>query len=397
MDAAPSQNMIPSDRRVSARLVSLSLLGPFLMVIANITINYWLGLRLVHDGYPPRLVSLVQVTFAVCYTLSSYLAGRYATRRHAAALLAGIVAVTGLLGIPAFLVDSFALMLVVAGVNGLLSGQYYVVFQFRMGHVRPVHVLAWSIALYNLSWASGDAVSPLVVAFLREHSAAWAIGVALTLAVIHLFLVWLSTTVPLPSVDTADSAGDSGAVPSTKEQRIVGWISVLAGVLIYTSLYGTLYAGLGNTRDWSDREIGVGLFVMSLPVLLGSPIWAWVWPMLRRPWGLAACLLLAAAGVVTLPLVNSWPMSLPGLFAVGCGFGAAMYHGIYYCNADPDDALGSVGINEAIVGAATLVGPLASGQVAWSDFTAPRTYVMLAATQIAVALYVLAYCRRKTV
>ena len=359
-------------RGVSVPALALVLLGPFLAAVINLITLFWLTtVQGAHAGLLPWQLAMIATLYALGYAVSSLLAGRWTRPGRAVPMLIGSTIGISALASAALLwpTPGLPVLAVLGLINGLLLGQYFVPLQVRMGDVQPFRNLAWSVAAYNASWGGGDAFGPVVPITLMRFPIAALIGAVWLIAAVHVTLILAANRTP-----HGQRRVNMDAAASTPQQRRWGWTASFLVMAMYMGVLTTLYPGLGVARGWSDAQIGTGVTIMALPVLLTAPIF----PLLRRwfvrPWLLAGMLSIAATAMAIMPHAHSWPASLACLGGMGVGFAGAAFHAIYYVNADPTNPTRSIGINEALVGAGSTLGPLTLGLLAWNDFASPLPY-----------------------
>ncbi len=373
-------------RGVSLRSLTLMALGPWLMAMVYLMANVCTYLQAVRAGATPPQQGLIGTLGAMAYVVSALAVGKLVRPQRAVRWLVGSVAAMAAVAMVAFVARPFWLLLVLAMAAGSAASQYFVPFQSRMSHVQPFRTLAWSIAWYNFSWGLGDTLAPATSAVLRDWPALYPMLVVAAFTLLHVCLIVLAGN----RRDDAESypATPAKAFASTPRQRRRGFVTSFAVLVTYSALLSTLYPGLGATRRWSDQQIGLGLMAMAVAFPLTAPIWAWLRRWLEGVGLLLGSVLMCAAALVLLPLTATWVQSLACMFGVGIGVAGVLFHSVYYSNADSANPTHSIGINEAVIGAGALLGPLGLGLIAWSDFAAPRAYFAGAALLVLAAAYV---------
>ena len=370
---------------VSYRKLAFLILGPLSGDLLAAMFLFWMNVQAVRMGVPPRSQAWIGALFGVGYTLSSLLAARWSTRHNAARLLSiGIVAMTAL-GTLSLFTTQFGVSLVLATLLGVAVGDYFVPFQVMMGHVRPFATLAWTVAFYNISWGTGYACGPFLCGFLRGHSVWWLVTVAVGVSLAVLGLLRMVRHDPRSGDEDRHPAS---VVHSTPLLRRISWVSIAASCVLFAGLASTLWPALGGARGLSDKQIGLGLFVMGIQLPLSSMIWARVRNRLGQPWLLIGLDLLCGAGFLLLHLAPAWPWGLVGMAVFGFGHTGVIFHAVYYANADPANPSRSVGINETVIGTGTVLGPLVLGALAWDDATSLRPYAAGTLLMVGAAIVV---------
>ena len=373
------------------RKIAMLLLGPFLADFPCGLFMFWMNVAAVRMGVPPRWQALIGGLFAAGYALSAHAAGLWTTPGRARALMAGSMVLAAAVGTFSLYASGFPVMVACAAAIGILMGQYFVPFQVKMKNVQPFRTLAWTIAFYDVSWGCSFTLSPYLAGTFRGVSPLWAAAVAWAALAVHLVLI-----AALPRSDGAGAGPGhpAAAFRSTPAQRRMGWIGGGIVSLVLSGLCATIWPGLGSARGLTDRQIGIGVSAMGAQVALWSLLWARLSPRLGRPGIFLWLLGVAAASVLAVPFVGGWPAVTLPLAVFGFAFTGIVYHAIYYSNADADDQARSVGLNEALLGACSIAGPVVLGALAWDRADSLRPYVASAAL-LAGSIVVLMRMRRR--
>ncbi|MCX5660880.1 MAG: MFS transporter [Planctomycetota bacterium] len=360
-------------RGVPLPALALLILGPLLVAMINLMIMFALTLQAVLAGIPPRTQAWIGTLYAAAYTVSAYLAGRWTKPSRAMTMLVTTTLGASAIATAAFLAPPSGLWLplLLGTLVGINAGHYFVPLQARMGDVQVFHTVAWSVACYNASWGMGDALGPFVVGVLKGLSVGWLVLAAWAIGLFHLALVVAAARAPHPASSTHAMAS---AFASTRRQRLAASAAMLVIIAMYLGLVMTLYSGLGHARGWSERQIGLGLAVLAVPVPLTAPLFALLRHRMQQPWIMLASMVVSAASMAALPMTETWLGSLACLAGAGIGLACVAFHAFYYSNAAPTDRAHAIGVNESVVGLGSVAGPLVLGNLAWTDFTSVLPY-----------------------
>lgn len=370
-------------RGYSLRTLALLLGGPLLVDLLGSCFLFWMNLGAVRMGYPPRTQMLIMALFAFSYTIGAHLSGRWVTSRRAPRLVFFAALALTIEGTIALFTPIFGVYLAVAMFMGVTMSHYFMPFQVMMGNVSPFRVLAWTIAVYTISWGSGWASGPLLSGFIGQVS-----PVHLAIAAWGLFVAYSILTLIARGAPQRDEnhVQAHAAFASTPTMRLMGAASVCAVITVTSALGATLWVGMGEARGYGDGQIGAGVAALALPVPLLALLWARLGRLLHLPWLMIGGLLLGAAGVAVLPLTDTYVQAMTCLSCLGVMSSIMFFHGVYYANADPDNRTKSVARYESVVGLGQLIGPTLMGLIAWHDPTAYRAYGFGAALLVAMAV-----------
>ncbi len=375
-------------RGISLRKIGFLLFGPLVVELLCTLILLWMIFEAANMGIAERYHPLIGALCSVAYATSALIAGRRCTEAKAASyLLPSILALTlvgvSLMTISHLFGSHFWIFLIFAPLIGCCTGQYYVPFQLNMSHVRPFHTLAWSVAFYNISWGVGTTVGSSMSARL---SVPVILGSVVVLFVIHTILVLLARAAPPPAVEVKQTI----AYSSTPRMRLISFISLCTGALVFRGLHLSALALYAQKSGWTADQKMIAIAVLLAPVPILSPIWAKLRHFLHLPWMILAPMAGGVVGVLGLGLSESFGTALCWLAGLGAMESCLVFCGIYYCNSDPTTRAKSVGIYEALVGVTNVVGPIIMGLIAWDDARAFRVYGFGAAL-LGVAIPVILY------
>ena len=344
----------------------------------SMLVTFYMALEAVRLGVPPRQQMLIGAIGASSYAISAFVCGRWVTARLAPNVMLVMIIMAAAAGVLAMNLHQFAYFLMIMPVMGFCVANFYVPFQVNMGHVRPFHTMAWTVAIYNVAWGTGGAAGPFLSGFLRTSPTFVLATLAIGLMLGHTALNLLSRTAPPPG----ESSGPTIVFESSALQRRVAWIAAFAAGIVYRGLYVTLWPTLGVQRGWSDQTIATGALLLALPLPLAAPLWAKLRRRLVAPWVMISTMIIGAIGVLLIPLADSPAMTIACITCCGLAESCVVFHMLYYANADKHTAGHSIGISEFIAGGCFVLGPMMMGLLAWDDATALRTYIVSGAGMV---------------
>lgn len=380
-------------RGISIAKLGQLILAPLLVEAMSTLVLAWMFLRAVDLGVPPRQQMLIAAVGSVGYACSSFLAGRWVTPRFAPWLLVGAILSSMGLGLTAIAVDRFWVFVVIALLNGMVIGHYYVPFMINMGHVRPFKTTAFSVALFNVSWGLGASLGPFISAMFKQYGAAVIATLAIVLAGIHTIVSLVAQYSPRVNHDDQTHS----AFASTQLQRVSSRACFFLAAIVIRGLYSTLWPYLCAARGWSEQVTAIGWFALYINV----PIWALVLAHLRlRLRGPNFMLGAISIGAIAFGLIGIVPlpwMAIACNFAVGIMEGVVVFHALYYANTDPLRPGRSIAWVETLTGIAFVLGPTSFGLLAFDTHGAMqlRTYLPGSAMLMVAVVVTLIIWRRK--
>ncbi|NQT93934.1 MAG: MFS transporter [Lentisphaerae bacterium] len=370
-------------------VLALLLGGPLMMDFMIGLEALYVNLRTVDMGVPPRHQCLLAALWSTGYVIGAHCAGRWCTAKRAVTMMAVSVIGGATVICVVFLVNpSFRFFLAANLCFGLLNGFYFTPFQVKMGHIHPFHSMATAVAVYNMSWGTGLALGGIGCGWIMDMPGAkWiACGIVAAIALVQLLLIGSVDGKDGPEERTSEEI--TSAFASSPLQRRYGWIGILVGYVLFGGMTATLWPNLGRETGLTSLQIGIGAFVIAFQLPLLSLAWARLRGFMQKPTILVCLLLVLGLAYLLMPLVHHWLWHYAMLALLGVGFSGIVFHAVYYANADPSTRERSLGINESVVGVATLVGPLAMGWLAWNSGIALRPYLAGAALTILAALLI---------
>lgn len=375
----------------SVRKLSLLIFGPMLVETVLMLLLSWMNITATRMGVPPRQQMLISVAGAAAYCVSSLIAGRWVKVRFAPLLMIVMLPGAVCVGLTAVWWGEFWAFVIGTTMMGTMIGHYYVPFQVNMSHVQPFRTLAWSIACYNVAWGTGGSIGPLVGGWCRTSPFGVIVGIVIGLAVLHTILQLIARTAP-PS---DHAVKQTHAFASTAAQRRMAWVGVFVAAVLIRGLWATLWPALAVERGWDKAQEAIGLMLMFVPVPLGALALARMRRLLVKPYVLMAGMACGGIGFGLLPFAPTWGLAVVCAACVGLGESVAVFHSLYYANADEQTRARSVGISEALAGASFLVGPMLFGLIAWKDGSALRVYITGAAMMAATLVWVIWQWRKE--
>jgi predicted MFS family arabinose efflux permease len=224
------------------------------------------------------------------------------------------------------------------------------------------------LAVYNLGWCGGQVVGMSAAGvFYRSIGAraSFALYSGVCLALIVL-LVRLPAVVGGAAADTADQP-----LPSTARERRQAWAANFAGFFVLSELR-TLFAPFARAQLGLGPEM-VGLLLATMTALQLAMFL--LLGLIRPRWATGRGLLPAQAAVVAgllLLATGSSGGAASGLLATGLLIGISNTASLFHSMCGRDDPSRQSGIHEALLGSASILGPVLGGLcAAWWGPAAP--------------------------
>jgi MFS family permease len=374
------------------RLWRYCIAGLFFNLLAFI---FWavIPIKAVTFGASSTQLALLQTASTTVYVIVCLFSGKLSDRasRSLLARVACLIAMTAC-GV-ALGVHSLAALYLVVPMMGLAGSLYWPSAQGAVGAESDPSRVEQTIGWFNVSWSIGKTLGFVAAGWLVATQ-----GGSRTL--------WIAAASALPVLllyprdrGAAPPAAHEGANPDRAAFRTIGYVANFlafgVGAVFQNQFFKYLeHTGLGG--GWESKTF-YGVFLgtiygaQTLLFLVLQRTSGWTY---RRSFLYGTQLLtgVAAAGV-TLLSGNGLILAAAGLVGVGLGFANAS--SIYYSLHGPSEHGKYAGVHEAVLGAGTVLVPLAGGALAdlTRDLRLPY-WLAASAMLVAVAIEEFVYRRR---
>jgi predicted MFS family arabinose efflux permease len=379
-------------RGISIRRLAMILCGPAIGCILNFLTLLWLNLQAARSGIPPRQLMMISVGWGVGYVIGAQFGGRTVNQRRAMGWLITAVVGLGAVATSAVFAKTLAVMVGISVLTAIFQSNYMVAIQVGFGRIRPFRTLGWTVGAYLVSSCLGMGVGLLSGGALRVLSSSIAMAIVAGLVLGSIALALLATYSPEPVVQRDQTV----AFYSTARQRWMAWIAIFVSCILLFGFFNLLWPAYGVAIGLTDTDIGLSGLVSAGAMVLGVCSCAALRRFLRKPWLLVGGLMALTAAFVVVPLTQNWTVLLICVAVFGFASQFVVYQGVYFSNADPDEPAKSVGMNEAVIGAGAIFGPVLLGLLSWDDPTSLVAFVGGAIPMVVATVVILRLWRAKT-
>jgi len=321
-------------------------------------------LKAAEMGASAFLLGALGAVWGLVYFLVSLLLGRLinASNRYASMIAGCLLMVLVTVGL--MWADRLALLFFFFALYGVAASLFYIGFQLFMAErVRlPIHQ---ACGFYTLSWSLGIGAGSLAQGYLVTRGPVAALMPAVLSSLLVILVLEIDRHWPIrPGPTGPDPAEPPGPpVPASRRALFVrlGWLLFLnasfIGIAIrilvpklILDLPGSGPAAAGTLVCLVFSIQAVSGFLLSGRHTLNYGF---------RP--ILATSLAGGAGLLAAWLWPGWPgmLTLAAGFGLYCGY--AYSAGVFYALSQTEQSGRNIGINEAIVGVAGVLGPLAGG------------------------------------
>jgi len=220
---------------------------------------------------------------------------------------------------------------------------------------------------FNVSWAVGGALGPLIGGFLYAESSTLAFLFAASGAVFVAYLAFLHREpAVLPAADEAGNLVNvikNGPIKVKRSLLYTAWLANFTGWFAIAEIR-VLFPKFAVSLGMEPGVIGILVFVLSIALavaflLLGISGW---WHTRTSPLFYAQAVIILLLLSMT-RLESAFPLSLV-LFGLGACFGVTYSYSLYFSIVGSLNKGAAGGRHEMVLGTGALLGPLLGGTVA---------------------------------
>jgi len=335
---------------------------PALMDLSVAAVLLFSAIRAVEIGIKPVVLGTLGSVWGITYFFSSLALSKFISKQNASSFM--IASCTGFMFIGLFFYtcNSILPLFILLFAGGLVSAFFFVGFQLFMGdntgfaHYRTA-------ALYTLSWSSGMAFGSLVEGFFIGSGTFYAQLPVLISSLLIIFGIIISR-------NTGRNIRSSVSKPDTVSQYSenfirfytkIAWIEIFTVTFVTTGVRYLLPKLTISFFDFTQSMAGTVVFVFFIFQAMAGFLSSF-YEKLR--YHLLFHNFIKYIGIISLfiPIIipNSFGIFLfAGLFGIYAGH--AFYAAVFYAINDEKRSGFNVGINEALVGVASVCGPFISG------------------------------------
>ena len=321
--------------------------------------------RMAQSGANAVVVSAVLTVWGLCYMLASLAAGRLVRRFPAVTMVIAGCALMVVSCAAFALVPSLPAIFAIMAVFGFAAGMFFPACQVftkdvATGVQRSLHV---SAAEYTFAWSLGLAVGPFIAGFLwRSVGWQWVFALDALLAAITGVVTLLVVRGGRRAVATSPK-NDLESAARRPDLARVGWLAAGSLLLALAAVRGLFpsAAVIGNISE-ADQGIVLAMICFGQAAVSFVLSRGGAWMYAGRP--LAAAGVVGVAGLALFGLARSTVAFAGAAFLLGLCSGFIFVYIVFHAMVHPERSGSYFGINEAIVGLAGILGPLAGGAIA---------------------------------
>jgi MFS family permease len=366
-------------------------LFPAMMDVVAGTFFFVTAVRYSESGASSLTVTGVMATWAFTYSLCSIAAGRIVTPKNAALILIISGGAIAAISFGYIIMPSLGLQYFWTALMGLATAFFFTPFQVFMKSMELGEdgSVVRSTALYTLSWSIGMACGPFVCGYVWPNFGwQWCYVMNAIMGLSVMFGIWmLSKHTGRHHAATCNSGKSSRTEDYSKMPDLawVGWLAAGVGC-ITVAVIRSLFPVKAALLELSKTDQGLILAIVSFTqafvglAFIRSKYWMY------KPLPVVLFSLSGVLGMLLFGLGTE-----PGTF-----YAAALFYGIYsgmfffylvfHSLVHPTKSSRYVAVNEAVVGIASIIGPIAGGVIA--DKTNSSLPFILGAVMILLVIVV---------
>lgn len=335
---------------------------PGLMDLAVAAVLLFSSIRAVGLGYSSVVMGVLGSIWGISYSVSSFILSKIINRKNAAGFMICSCVSFILIGLFFNFCVSFFPLFILLFTGGLFSSFFFVGFQIFMGdNTKLPHYKG--AGLYTLSWSSGLAFGSL------------AEGALISSGVFYSQIpVFFSSIICIPGILIAQrlnknsftgvslkKEGEIQSFPLLKNYVQIAWIEIFSVTFITTGIRYLLPKMTISLFSFNEAMAGLAVFLFFIFQALSGYVASFFKIFRYRIFWHD---FMKVVGIISLmvPLVFYGKLSV-FIFAglLGIYAGHAFYIAVFYAVNHEQRAGYNVGINESLVGIASVFGPFISG------------------------------------
>lgn len=365
---------------------------PALMDIVMGVVFFVTAVRYADAKASPMLVTGVMAAWALVYSFAAMLAGRVVTAANASKLLVGACCGTAVVSLCYVLFPGLGTQFLWTALMGLGMAFFFMPFQVFMKGVEQGHDAGGVVkptALYTFSWSIGLGLGAYIAGnVMQRHGWKWCYGLNALFCVVSALGVWvLAKAASRPRSRPIAVVSNVKPVDYSKMPDLawLGWLASGVGC-ITVAVVRTIFPLKGVGLDLSKADIGNALAIVSfVQAFVGLSFYfskSWMY----KPVPVA---LFSAAGILGL-LVFGLGGSVTSFYVAAALYGVYsgmfFFYLVFHSLAHPTKSAHYVSINEAVVGATSVIGPVVGGGVATAT-NSSLPFVLIAVVLTLVAAF----------
>lgn len=373
-------------------------LFPLLIDMILSTLFFVCCLRMAESGASALAVSMVCTAWALTYSITSFFSGKVVTLGNAVHFAAASCFALAVLSGLFIVIPALQLQYVFMVVSGVAIAFFFTPFQVFMKAVmgQTSCGLGASIGLYTAAWSSGLALGPFVSGYLWQ-SFNWQSChlVNALLALSCAFGLYL-----LKNYASSTPVLTAGREPYNYSRQpdfaLIGWICGGICCLVVALLRG-VYPTLATTLAVSKSDQGIMFAIMfGTQAATGLALCAFrLWMYHRLP--IVIMSLAGMSGLLLFALGKNATAFFAAALLVGIYSGMSSCYIVFHALVHPSRSTRNVSINEAVVGLAGIIGPMAGGWLADLSGLASPFLISALLVGVAIAIQWRAHTLRKAV
>jgi MFS family permease len=327
------------------------------------------AVRYSESGASSLTVTGVMATWAFTYSIFSILSGRIVTHKNAARILIFSGGAIALISFGYIIMPSLSLQYFWTALMGVATAFFFTPFQVFMKsleHGEDGSVVR-STALYTLSWSTGMACGPFICGYVWPNFGwQWCYVMNATMGLTVMFGIWmLSKYTSRHHAATFNSGKPSKAIDYSNMPDLawLGWLAAGIGCITVAAVR-SLFPVKAALLELSKTDQGLILAIVSFTqafvglTFIRSKYWMYK-PLPVAIFSLSGILGLLLFGLGTKPGTFYAAALLYGIYS-----GMFFFYLVFHSLVHPTKSSKYVAINEAVVGIASIIGPIASGVIA---------------------------------
>ena len=290
------------------------------------------------------------------YVPASFIAGIVLTDKNCKKLLTASGTGILIIGIAVILSPSFIKTFILLFLIGACAAFFFNSFQAYMRTFPDSKEMSHAVALYTLFWSSGVSLGFVFSGFFYSMGIWWLAAVISICGTTALLIIGIYKPAPARNIQQAATPRPgSSSITEHSKYVFIGWIIVFLVTFVQRAIQ-TFFPVICATENISAYLTGIPLFLMMLFTALTG---YWMKNLQKLFYAKPLILLMNLAAIIMLLLIWLIPnyfIYIIGFSVMGIYGGFGYFSSVFYSNNDYANKSRNVGINELMVGVASILG-----------------------------------------
>ncbi len=340
-------------------------LFPLLIDMALSTMFFVCSLRMAESGASAFAVSMVCTVWALTYSITAAMAGRFINSKNAAGLVIGACFSVALISVLFIILPGLWIQYLLMICSGVAVALFFTPFQIFMKEVMGQISMGLEVSagLYTFAWSMGMALGPFVSGFLWEHFG-WQSCHAVNCAAAVISGIGIIVMNRYTHTDVQIGEPQMKIAKNNHPDLVMlGWICG-AVCFLAVSMFRAVFPSQATALTVGKVDQGIVFALLFAGQGLTGLTLCWFKKWLYQSFPMMLFSIVGIVGYALFIKGTTPPVFFLGALLIGIYSGSVCCYFVFHSLVHPEKSAKNVAVNEAIVGVTGIVGPLAGGVIA---------------------------------